>query len=284
MPAAAPRTAARKQDRVNAVRGYKSRESADKSALWPVACCTHHGRLHGVNGMTPRLIWLLFASLALVRASSADQAFERAKILREYNASVAACTDGADGVIVELIPLANRTAGRRLDGGPTPAERYLERLAERHAHLTERRSLSSLLMVHGTYSQLIDGFSAALDEAMLAFVLNDTAEVLAVSANWSVLRAPASPLACRLHAHAKSSRLLTPPPPLSSPLRPPPPPRSILLVDDPAIESSSSTTPASITAHSTQSAPPWGLDRIDSRSGRDQSFNYGTATGAAHLA
>merc|ERR550514_976105 len=34
-----------------------------------------------------------------------------------------------------------------------------------------------------------------------------------------------------------------------------------------------------VTPSSTQTSPWWGLDRIDSRSGRDSKYEYGTATG-----
>ena len=107
------------------------------------------------------------------------------KIVSEFNASVGACQDGYDGVLVELMDPA--TGRRRLGarGTPNVAVDYIARLSARvQRYLGHKRSLSQLLMVQATFATLMDGFAATLDDAVLDVVLNDTSEVLGVEANW----------------------------------------------------------------------------------------------------
>jgi len=128
-----------------------------------------------------RLGLLVVAAAMVATASASATAGVRNKLAREYNASVANCRSGTAGVIVELVPAPN--GGRRL-GGVTRAEAYLEKLRD-YARQTRSRALTeSLLIVHGTFSTLLDGFSATLDDAMLDTILNDTEEVLVVEADW----------------------------------------------------------------------------------------------------
>jgi hypothetical protein len=122
------------------------------------------------------LVRLLLCS-ALGCASGTATTNDRSKLVRDFNASLARCTLGSEGVIVELVE-APASTRRRLGGAePTRAEQYLEKLAQQlPPHLRRSRSLSQLLMVHGTFSTLLDGFAASLDDAMLNTVLNDTDE------------------------------------------------------------------------------------------------------------
>ena len=132
---------------------------------------------------------LAVAFLAFAAGQAATH--DRNKLTSSFNSSIAACSEGYDGVIVELVDPA--TGRRRMDLGTPGAEpkkslaqSYLERLSDRVKKRGggERRSLSDLLVVHATFSSLLDGFAATLDDTVLDVVLNDTADVLAIEANW----------------------------------------------------------------------------------------------------
>ena len=180
------------------------------------------------------LYWL--ALLLAIAATGATFADDRNKIAREYNASRARCEMGASGVIVELIP---PPGGRRhLSGGPTRAELYIEKLRQQASARggAARMLTESLLMVHGTFSTLLDGFSASLDDAMLATILNDTEEVLVVEAD------------------------------------------CVVQAEDPFPEPNGGEI-FGVGSNGVQTGAPWGLDRVDARTGRDSTYNYGGMTG-----
>lgn len=125
---------------------------------------------------------------ALAPSSTSGHSTSGNKLTQEYNSSLSHCDLGSSGVIVELIPQSVATRRRHLKlEGKSRADRYLDKLRlhiQQTPHL--RKLSSSLLMVHGTFSTLVDGFAATLDEQMLQYILNDPEEVAAVEANWCV--------------------------------------------------------------------------------------------------
>ena len=192
------------------------------------------------------LCWCIVSLASVDAAAPFTDETQRAKLLSDYNASRGSCEHGDDGVIVELV--APPADSRRLhaEAGETLAGRYLRRLVDAvHRPQTHRR-LSDLLLVHGTYSRLIEGFAATMDTAMLEFVFNNTDEVLAVTAN------------CLIH--------IGDPPFETQPSIVLPPARGAGVMSD----GEDGTV---------QTDPPWGLDRIDARSGFDGTYAYGAATG-----
>ena len=131
----------------------------------------------------PREAALVFL---LAIAVNAQGTHDRDKVISEFNASVGECTDGYEGVIVELQDATN--GGRRLGtGNADVARNYLERLSTRvRARSGHKRALSELLLVHQTFATLMTGFAATLDDTVLDIVFNDTDEVRGVEANWCV--------------------------------------------------------------------------------------------------
>ena len=227
---------------------------------------------------------LLVAVITSVGATTAEV---RNKLAREYNSSIANCDRGVAGVIVELAPVGGYR--RRMEGGPTRAEEYIEKLRE-HARTSPRFSrmlTESLLVVHGTYSTLLDGFAATLDDAMLNVILNDTEEVTHVEADWyaSLLLSPLLAALCRRPRARTAPRLPLERNPHERFL---PPPSwlarcgSFIQAEDPFPESDENpSTGMSISSGGSQSSPPWGLDRIDERALQlDGTFYYGSSTGA----
>ena len=155
--------------------------------------CTYCWGLELVGPVTTMVATTAVALVlaAFVAAAAAQgTAHDRDKLTSEYNASIIACGDrGFEGVIVELVDPS--TGGRRQLHEPGPrrksnvAQTYLERLSERvRSSGRGRRSLSELLVVHATFSEVIDGFAATLDDEVLDLVLNETSEVLGIEANW----------------------------------------------------------------------------------------------------
>ena len=158
-----------------------------------------------------------------------------------WSAAARACGPaGSEGYILRV--RGDGVLGRRLEDGPSPGERYAEKLRARWRH---RRSLQELTEpdtsneVLFTYRSALHGLAARLNETELDEVLAD-------------------PLVEEIE-------------------------RNCIIRLDP-IESYGHNRTASffgaVGARTVQTGAVWGLDRIDSRSGLDNQYNYGTATGS----
>ena len=180
------------------------------------------------------------------------------KMRQAYDASAASCPHGSDGVIIMLTEVA-ATAARSVGSG-TPAEHFVNTFINGLA-----RSGDS---VTRTYSTLLDGVAARLSSQTLADVL--ASEMVGmVEADCIISLADGDDQNIETWETEISSGGVQTGATwcATSPLSTGPTPRH---------------WPISRAVSSRLHAAPRrrGIDRVDSRTGRDNTYNYGTATGA----
>ena len=183
---------------------------------------------------------VLLALAVWARASALSSALDPAHRRRILQESMDACPQGSDGVIVTLEASRSPSNATRTHGD---AKRHVDNFAARLASRPwGRRLQSDQSSVHALYATVLEGVAAVLDDNALDEVLHDP-EVKRVEAN------------------------------------------CLISLDDPEDEETGDQRgvagvkmrTSNVGSSEVQLGAPWNLDRIDSRSGRDGEYDFGSS-------